>query len=103
MYHVRSIRVLYPGDLNYVTSVYRKTLRSFAIQYNEVFTCSKSATETPNEVSTCSKSATESLKQDSEYVLVQIPREQRTKVKNPSLTLNLTKFSSWLSATSDSC
>ena len=47
---------------NYVTSIYRETLRSFAIYYNEVSTCSKSATET--------------LKEDSEYVLR--PKTERT-------------------------
>ena len=42
------------------------------------------------------KVATKTPKQDSAYVLSRRPREQRTKVKNSSLTLNLTKFSSCL-------
>ena len=51
MYYVRSIPILRLGDLNYVTSIYRQTLRSYERQYKEVSSCTNSATETPEQIS----------------------------------------------------
>ena len=43
---VHLIHVLCLGDLNYVSSVYWQTLRSFTIKYKQASTCSKSAKQT---------------------------------------------------------
>ena len=56
MHYVHLIHVLCLGDLNYVSSVYWQTLRSFTIKYKQASTCSKSAKQTSE--------------QDSKFVLI---------------------------------